>query len=96
VDTFIGRGECIIEVSDDGPGLPPRALERLFQPFAGSTRPGGTGLGLAIAREAMRAHGGDIALAETGAKGTRFRLILPHAGAAADAAMRPARFGLRR
>jgi signal transduction histidine kinase len=95
VDAIIGRGECIIEVGDDGPGLPPRALERLFQPFAGSTRPGGTGLGLAIAREAMRAHGGDVTLAETGAKGTRFRLTLPHAAAAADAAIRPARFGLR-
>jgi signal transduction histidine kinase len=93
-----GAGICRIEVSDDGPGLPPRALERLFQPFAGSTRPGGTGLGLAIARESMRAHGGDVTLAETGAKGTRFRLTLPHIAAvesAADAALRPGRVGLR-
>ena len=54
----------LIEVADDGPGLPPKARENLFRPFAGSARPGGTGLGLAIAREVMRAHGGDIALDE--------------------------------
>lgn len=98
VEADAGGGACCIEVVDDGPGLPPRALERLFQPFAGSTRPGGTGLGLAIARESMRAHGGDVALAETGAKGTRFRLTLPHAAAGAadpDAALRPGRVGLR-
>jgi signal transduction histidine kinase len=94
IEAAAQHGQCTIEVIDDGPGLPPRALERLFQPFAGSTRPGGTGLGLAIAREAMRAHGGDVALAETGAKGTRFRLTLPHA-AEADAAKRPARVGLQ-
>jgi signal transduction histidine kinase len=88
-------GHVTIDVIDDGPGLPPRALERLFQPFAGSTRPGGTGLGLAIARESMRAHGGDVVLAETGASGTRFRLTLPRAAAAEDAALSPARLGLR-
>jgi signal transduction histidine kinase len=97
VEVGFGGAGCHIEVTDDGPGLPPRALERLFQPFAGSTRPGGTGLGLAIAREAMRAHGGDATLAETGAKGTRFRLVLPHAAVTAesDAALRPGRLGLR-
>ncbi len=66
-----------IEVGDNGPGLPPRAQENLFRPFAGSARPGGSGLGLAIAREIMRAHGGDVALVATGARGTTFRLTLP-------------------
>ena len=66
-----------IEVADDGPGLPPKALANLFQPFAGAGRSGGTGLGLAIARELMRAHGGDIALAGSDADGTVFRLRLP-------------------
>ncbi|HLI22885.1 MAG TPA: HAMP domain-containing sensor histidine kinase [Stellaceae bacterium] len=70
----------LIEVADDGPGLPPKARENLFRPFAGSARPGGTGLGLAIAREVMRAHGGDIALDETTGAGTIFRLSLPRAG----------------
>ena len=72
----------IIDVADDGPGLSPRARERLFQPFAGSARDGGTGLGLVIARDIMRAHGGDIQLAESGEKGTTFRLELPVRGRA--------------
>ena len=66
-----------IDVDDDGPGLAPRAAERLFQPFAGSARPDGTGLGLAIARDLMRAHGGDIRLKHSTAEGCCFRLILP-------------------
>ncbi|HEY3919381.1 MAG TPA: HAMP domain-containing sensor histidine kinase [Stellaceae bacterium] len=70
----------LIEIADDGPGLPPKARENLFRPFAGSARPGGTGLGLAIAREVMRAHGGDIALDESTGAGTIFRLSLPRAG----------------
>ena len=68
-----------IRIADDGPGLPPKAQARLFEPFAGSARPGGTGLGLAIAREVMRTHGGDVVLAGTGAEGTVFELRLPAA-----------------
>ncbi len=64
-----------IDIADDGPGLPPRAREHLFTPFAGSARKGGTGLGLAIARDIMRAHGGDIELISTSAEGTCFRLL---------------------
>ncbi len=67
----------VIEVSDNGPGLAPRAREQLFHPFTGSSRPGGTGLGLAIARELMRAHGGDIRLERSTGEGTCFRLTLP-------------------
>jgi signal transduction histidine kinase len=67
-----------IDVEDDGPGLPKVARDKLFQPFTGSTRKGGTGLGLPIARDVMRAHGGDIALVESGSDGTRFRLVLPN------------------
>ena len=48
------------------------AQAHLFEAFSGSTRPGGTGLGLPIAREIMRAHGGDLVLAQTGADGTVF------------------------
>ena len=66
-----------VEVADDGAGLPPRARDHLFQPFAGSARPGGTGLGLAIAREIVMAHGGELRLAHTGADGTVFRIKLP-------------------
>jgi signal transduction histidine kinase len=78
--TVVGHqaeAEVTIEIADDGPGLPPKARDNLFQPFTGSARLGGTGLGLAIARELMRAHGGDITLVESTAKGTIFRLALP-------------------
>ncbi len=65
-----------VSVSDNGPGLPPRARESLFVAFEGSARSGGTGLGLAIARELVEAHGGRIELVAQ-ARGTRFDLTLP-------------------
>jgi len=68
-----------IRVADNGPGVSERARERLFQPFAGSSRPGGAGLGLAIARELAQGHGGDLLLAETGPSGSTFELRLPGA-----------------
>jgi signal transduction histidine kinase len=68
---------AIVSLSDTGPGISERAQERLFQPFAGSSRPGGAGLGLAIARELAQGHGGELILASTGPKGTRFELRLP-------------------
>ena len=66
----------IIDVSDDGPGVPDRAKQRLFEAFAGSTRPGGSGLGLAIAAELVRAHGGLLTLLD-GNSGATFRLAIP-------------------
>ncbi|MGH6887503.1 MAG: sensor histidine kinase, partial [Geminicoccales bacterium] len=77
-------GGLEVAVTDNGPGLPERAQSQLFQPFASVNRSGGSGLGLAIARELLRAHGGDIALAETGPGGSRFRLTLPLARGAAQ------------
>ena len=68
---------AVVEVADDGPGLPARVRENLFRPFRGSARSGGTGLGLAIARDLMRGHGGDIELSRTGAEGSAFVLRLP-------------------
>lgn len=83
------NGLVAIEVADDGPGLPPRASENLFRPFAGSGRPGGSGLGLAIARELMRLHGGDLVLVASTGAGTTFRVTMPAAKrAAAKAASR--------
>jgi signal transduction histidine kinase len=68
---------AVIRVADNGPGVPERSQARLFQPFAGSTRPGGAGLGLAIARELAAGHGGDLVLAQTGPQGAVFELRLP-------------------
>ncbi|MEZ5832119.1 MAG: HAMP domain-containing sensor histidine kinase [Dongiaceae bacterium] len=70
-------GKIEIEVADDGPGLPPKALQSLFVPFKGSARSGGTGLGLAIARELMRVQGGDLRLTSNDARGATFVLELP-------------------
>ncbi|MGQ0665177.1 MAG: sensor histidine kinase [Pseudomonadota bacterium] len=72
-----GAGDLVIEVVDDGPGLPAKAREKLFRPFAGAARAGGTGLGLAIARELVRAHGGELSLAHSSSLGTAFRIDLP-------------------
>jgi signal transduction histidine kinase len=73
------RDMSVVRIADNGPGLPDRVRERLFQPFAGSGRPGGVGLGLAIARELAQAHGGDLTLLETGPSGSVFELRLPGA-----------------
>lgn len=74
------QGRVLVEVADDGPGLPERAKEKLFQPFAGSARNGGTGLGLVIVHDVIKAHGGEIELAASGPEGTTFRFTLPPAG----------------
>ena len=70
---------AVIRVSDNGPGIPERVQERLFQPFAGSGRPDGAGLGLAIARELAVGHGGELTLASTGPEGATFEIRLPGA-----------------
>lgn len=71
------NGRLRVHVSDNGPGLPPRARAHLFQPFTGSAKSGGTGLGLAIARDLIRAHGGEIRLDYSTAEGTSFSFDLP-------------------
>ena len=65
------------DVSDTGPGLPPKARENLFTPFQGGVRKGGSGLGLAISQELVRGHGGDLVLKHTGPDGTTFEISLP-------------------
>lgn len=71
------RDFLVIDVEDNGPGMPEEAKRNIFRPFAGSAREGGTGLGLSIAHDIMRAHGGDIRLERSGPEGTLFRLVLP-------------------
>jgi len=67
-----------VTLTDNGPGLPPRARENLFVAFEGSARAGGTGLGLAIAHELTEAHGGRLVFVEQ-PQGTRFDVELPAA-----------------
>lgn len=71
----------IIEVADDGAGIPSEYLERIFEKFerglSGRTNPhAGTGLGLTFCRLAMEAHGGSIGVTSTLDSGTTFRLTL--------------------
>ena len=68
---------ALIDVRDNGPGVPQQVRSKLFAAFQSAARPGGTGLGLAIAEELVNAHGGSIKLAETGDTGTTFRIAIP-------------------
>ncbi len=69
-------------VDDDGPGIPEDELDRVFQPFhrvegSRNRETGGVGLGLPIARNVLRAHGGDVMLANRPEGGARATIILP-------------------
>jgi signal transduction histidine kinase len=72
--------QTVLRVADNGPGLSEKARQRLFQPFAGSSRSGGAGLGLAISRELVQANGGDLDLVDSGPHGTTFEIRLPSGG----------------
>lgn len=67
--------EVVLEVADQGPGIPADQVNDLFVPMA-VRRAGGAGLGLAIARKMARAHGGALELT-TGGRGTTVRFRLP-------------------
>lgn len=69
--------EVLLIVADNGPGIPEKLREKLFQPFTSSSTPGGSGLGLAIGRELAQLHGGDVRLVGTGTDGTTFEVRLP-------------------
>jgi len=66
----------IIEVEDNGPGLPEEGRERLTEPYV-TTRHAGTGLGLAIVRKIMEDHGGALVLEDAEGGGARVRVELP-------------------
>ncbi|MBI5246265.1 MAG: response regulator [Elusimicrobia bacterium] len=71
-------GRAYIRIEDNGPGVPPEAASKLFQPFFTTKEPGrGTGLGLSICRQIAREHGGDIALENRPGLGCAFTLELP-------------------
>ncbi len=77
-----------LTISDDGPGIPVEARDRVFEPFF-TTRSGGTGLGLAIARRLVRDLGGDIRLESEEGRGTRVAVILKAARADRSPATEP-------
>lgn len=63
----------VIEISDNGKGIPTDNLENIFIPYF-STREGGSGIGLSLSRQIMRMHGGDISVASQNDSVTTFRL----------------------
>jgi signal transduction histidine kinase len=71
-----------LEVTDNGPGIPPEERERIFDLFY-STKKGGTGLGLAIVQSIARAHGAELEVESAPGRGTTVRLLLPALVAAA-------------
>jgi signal transduction histidine kinase len=82
VSVAAGKDEVRIIVDDDGPGIPPADLERVFEPFvrlegSRSRETGGAGLGLAIARSIFRGHGGDVRLENRTEGGLRAIASLP-------------------
>jgi PAS domain S-box-containing protein len=66
----------IVDITDDGPGMPAEIAEKIFNPFF-TTKAQGSGLGLAIVRKIVDAHDGRIDMTTADGRGTRFRVTLP-------------------
>lgn len=79
---YAENGSAIVEVDDDGPGVPDHEREQVFEPFhrvepSRSRATGGSGLGLAVVRTVARAHGGDAIIENRIGGGLRARAWLP-------------------
>ena len=74
-----GRGASVlISVRDNGPGIPLKILDKIFQPFF-TTKPTGqgTGLGLSLSYDIVKAHGGELKVETKEGEGTTFIILLP-------------------
>ncbi|HUO21508.1 MAG TPA: ATP-binding protein [Caulobacteraceae bacterium] len=79
---FIENQAAVVEVQDDGPGVPESELERVFAPFyrrepSRNRKTGGIGLGLSVARSIARSHGGELVLVNRPGGGLTARATLP-------------------
>ena len=75
----VGRdsdGRCAVRFEDNGPGIPPEVMARLFEPFL-TTKPGGTGLGLALVHRVVQAHGGEVRVEGRPGLGAAITIVLP-------------------
>jgi two-component system OmpR family sensor kinase len=86
VRLVVRPNECLIEVEDDGPGIPvdqqPYVFERFFRADPSRARiSGGSGLGLSITQAIVEAHGGQVSLVNRSGAGTTFQISLPRDGA---------------
>jgi len=70
----------VIEVRDDGPGIPDEELAYIFESFRSGSSRGGTGMGLAIVKAIVEAHGGAVSVENLPGGGASFRLRLPVQG----------------
>ena len=68
--------EARLEVTDDGPGIPPSVRARIFEPFF-TTKSFGTGLGLSIVKHVAEVHHGDVTVRSGEGQGTTFTVRLP-------------------
>lgn len=73
---WLGDARTYLEVEDDGPGLDPSVVDRIFEPLA-TAKAKGTGLGLALSRVIIEAHGGEITATTGRGPGSAFRMWLP-------------------
>jgi two-component system NtrC family sensor kinase len=71
------REHVIVTIEDDGTGIAPEVLSRLFDPFVTTKEGKGVGLGLAISRSIVERHEGQISVASEPGRGTRFTITLP-------------------
>ena len=71
-----GEQLLVTSISDNGPGIKAEHREKIFAPFF-TTKQSGSGLGLAVAWKLVKAHGGEILLAEKQQEGTTFHILLP-------------------
>lgn len=71
-------GQMVLEVADNGCGIGPVEIRRIFEPFSQfGARPGGAGLGLTLCREIAERHGGHIDVVSAPGQGARFHVCLP-------------------
>ena len=80
-----GNGSVMLFVDDNGPGVPPDILERIWDPFF-TTKEKGTGLGLGIVKNIIEAHAGEIHIYNLEGQGARVEIILPASGEASGPA----------
>src|SRR5919108_225703 len=85
-----GGPTLLVELSDEGSGIPPEVQQKLFTPFF-TTKPQGSGLGLAISHKIIEEHGGRLVMKSLVGQGTTGRVYLPVHPAATDEPLRDER-----